>query len=119
MNQSNLIEVLAKKYNIDVSTDIKVMELFNKLCTSVDNQETIELLKVDLVSNNEWGENKVAELDVVIAALSDILLELLTCKMSWVVRRKIKKITDKHGIGVQYNEKGAASLTTPNYKSKL
>jgi len=44
MDTSILIPTIAKKYDVDIGDDSKTMNLFNKICTALDDRE--HLLKV-------------------------------------------------------------------------
>jgi hypothetical protein len=106
VDQSKLIEVLASKYDIDISTDIKVMALFNKLCMSVHNEKTIQELDKGATEAGEYFhaelEKKVNSLDQV----SDCLIDLLTGDLSPIVKAKVKRITSNYKIGIDRDKEG-------------
>lgn len=53
MDQSCLVSVLAQKYGLSANTDEEVMQIFNRLCMSVENQQTIDKVQQDMNKMNE------------------------------------------------------------------
>jgi len=106
MDQRSLVTVLAKKYNIDVSTPEGAMALYNKLCVIVEVEKKYKDLS-KLYAETVSLQNKKAGI------LSRALIEILySDKLSPNVKGKIKKITKDYDFEITVNG-GEIKLSFP------
>ena len=94
----DLLRVLGNKYGIPVNNDADKMELFNRLCISVNNDQNYKAL----VKRSEIERNKLFEviesLNKKIVRREEIILKLMVGNS--VFNQKVRKACKKQGVSL-------------------
>lgn len=101
MNESVLLSTLGKKYGIDIDEDYKVMELFNRLCLSVEADDKFHRQVIITEEERIKYIKIIEERNKKINTYEKVLLEMLTGEaLSQIVKAKVKKVCEKNAISI-------------------
>lgn len=114
MDQSCLISVLAKKYEVEINSDSDIMELYNKLCTNLDVDEKYKKQRHKTIKVENDLTEQLNKMYDRMAQLEACLIEILYGKkFSEITKRKLKEFCNDRGIHLGFTAKGKVNLYVP------